>query len=175
MPREILAIAPIGAALMHFFFQLTVLVAALLIFQLPIAWSYLPLLVLSLIVLLLLCAALGIGLSAINVYLRDTQHLLELVLLAWFWLSPIVYPYRQVADRLHGRGSLVLLNPMADIITAFQKVIYNPTPQQNILPPHASIWWYYRNVSVVGVVSIFILFGSLWLFGRLEDNIAEEI
>ena len=35
----------------------------------------------------------GMFLAAINVYLRDTQHLLELALLAWFWMTPIVYPY----------------------------------------------------------------------------------
>ena len=33
-------------------------------------------------------------LSSINVYLRDTQHLIEVVLTAWFWACPIVYPYQ---------------------------------------------------------------------------------
>ena len=51
---------------------------------------YMPLIVPALLVLLLLAAALGILLSAINVYMRDMQHLLELVLLAWFWGTPIV-------------------------------------------------------------------------------------
>jgi ABC-2 type transport system permease protein len=175
MPREVLAIAPIGAALMHFFFQLTVLIGALLIFQRPIDWAGIPLLFVALAVLLLLCVALGIALSAINVYLRDTQHLLELVLLAWFWFSAIVYPYRQVSDKLGSRAGLMLLNPMLPIIAAFQRVIYNPTAAQKILPDNVGMWWYYRNLLIIGGFAFALLFFSLWLFGRLEDNIAEEI
>ena len=37
---------------------------------------------------------LAILFSALNVYARDLQHLLELVLLAWFWMTPIVYPWQ---------------------------------------------------------------------------------
>ena len=50
------------------------------------------------VVLVLFTSALAIALSAINVYLRDTQHLLELVLLAWFWVSAIVYPYSNIVE-----------------------------------------------------------------------------
>ena len=175
MPREILPLAAIGAALMHFLFQLAVLIGALLIFQKPMAWSYLPLLALALVVLLVFSAALAIAFSAMNVYLRDLQHLLELVLLAWFWMSAIVYPYRQVADRLGSRASLLLLNPMIPVITAFQKVIYNPSPSDGILPADAGIGWYTRNLLIVGAASVGLLFFALWIFGRLEDNLAEEI
>ena len=43
-------------------------------------------------------------LSSINVYLRDTQHLIEVVLTAWFWACPIVYPYR-TSRRSWGRAA----------------------------------------------------------------------
>jgi len=175
MPRQILPLASIGAALMHFFFQLCVLIGALVVFQRPMAWSLIPLLFLALIVLIIFSAALAIAFSAMNVYMRDMQHLLELLLLAWFWMSTIVYPYRQVADRLGAKSFVLLLNPMIPIVIAFQKVIYNPAPSANILPPNASGWWYARNLGVVGVMSIALLFVALWVFGRLEDNLAEEI
>ena len=32
-----------------------------------------------------------------NVYLRDTQHLTEVLLMAWFWGTPIVYSYGQIS------------------------------------------------------------------------------
>jgi ABC-2 type transport system permease protein len=175
MPREVLPLAAIGAALMHFLFQLSVLAGALLIFRKPMLWSYLPLLFVALIVLLIFVSALAIACSAVNVYLRDTQHLLELVLLAWFWMSPIVYPYEQVAARLGRAASLLLLNPMVPIIVTFQKVIYNPAPSDNILPPNADAWWYTRNLAIVGVASIVLFFVAMRLFARLEDNLAEEI
>jgi ABC-2 type transport system permease protein len=160
---------------MHFLFQLSVLIGALLIFRRPMAWSYLPLLLAALIVLLVFVSALAVAFSAMNVYLRDIQHLLELVLLAWFWFSPIVYPYQQVAARLGQHANVLLLNPMIPIIVTFQKVIYNPAPSDHILPPNADAWWYARNLGIIGVASIVLFFVAMRIFARLEDNLAEEI
>jgi len=174
-PREILPLSSIGAGLVHFFLQLLVLVGALVAFQKAPDWTALPALIPAILVLLLLAGSLGIVLSAVNVYLRDTQHLLELVLLAWFWLSAIVYPYNQVADRLEGKTWIILLNPMIPVITTFQRVIYNPTPEQDVLPADAGIDWYLRNLAIVGSASVVLFFVALWIFGRLEDNLAEEI
>jgi ABC-2 type transport system permease protein len=174
-PREILPLASIGAAVVHFFLQFIVLICALAAFRKSPDWPAVPALLLALVVLLVFASALGIALSAINVYLRDTQHLLELAFLAWFWLSPIVYAYRTVADRLGTRSTLLLLNPMVPLVTTFQRVIYNPRPEENVLPPHASLGWYLRNLAITGVASVALLLFALWLFGRLEDNLAEEI
>jgi ABC-2 type transport system permease protein len=79
-PREILPLAAVGAALVHFFLQGLVLVAALAVVRWDVAWAYVPLVPLALVGVLLLAGALGILLSALNVYLRDTQHFLELAL-----------------------------------------------------------------------------------------------
>jgi ABC-2 type transport system permease protein len=174
LPRQILPLASIGASLMHFFFQLTVLFAALLIFRRTPAWEYFPLLVGALIVLLVLAAALAVVLSAANVYLRDMQHLVDLVLLAWFWLSAIVYPYRQVADQLGERAGLILLNPIISIVLVFQRAVYNPEPGSGVLPD-AGMWWYARNLAIVAAGSVVLLVVALLVFGRLEDDLGEEI
>ncbi|HRA34984.1 MAG TPA: ABC transporter permease, partial [Acidimicrobiales bacterium] len=99
-PRESLVIASILAAMVHFLLQSLVLIGALLAFQRMPAVEFLPVFVLGLVVLVLFCTALAIALSAINVYLRDTQHLLEVALLAWFWLSAVAYSYGMVAKKL---------------------------------------------------------------------------
>ena len=52
-----------------------------------------PLLPLALVALIVFTGAVSIFLSAVNVYLRDTQHLTEVLLMAWFWGTPIVYTY----------------------------------------------------------------------------------
>ncbi|WCO65819.1 ABC transporter permease [Iamia majanohamensis] len=201
-PREILPLASIGAAIVHFFLQATVLIAALALFRRAPSLDYLPALPLAVVVLLLLASALAIALSAINVYLRDTEHLLELALLAWFWLSCIVYPYRLVVERLGpGREWMASLNPVIPIVTTFQRVLYNPEPVNfgwyinqpsdgsmsgtdpaNVVPDITApalithpLSWYITRLSVVGVVAIALLLGALWLFGRLEDDMAEEI
>ena len=58
-------------------------------------WSYLPVLLLALVTGIVLASAIAVLLSSVNVYLRDTQHLIEVILTAWFWACPIVYLYQQ--------------------------------------------------------------------------------
>ncbi len=179
-PREVLPLATIGANLVHFFLQSIVLVLALAIFRYPVGFSYLPLVPLALLTLLLFLAGVTLLLAAANVYLRDTQHLLELMLLAWFWLTPIVYPYRLVADKLGNKGALVLLNPMVPIVSAFQRAIYNRTTGgpgdtgQPILPD-AGWLWYARNLGAMALVSLVILVIAMVVFQRVEGNFAEEL
>ena len=176
-PREILPLAAIGAALVHYFLQTIVLVLALIIFTWTPAWAYLPLLPFALITMLVFVAALGVLLAAVNVYARDTQHLLELALLAWFWLTPIVYPYRQVADRLGGAAAVLLLNPMVTVVVTYQRAIYNKvnaSPTVHLLP-NQDWFWYARNIGITLAASLALLYFALRIFGRLEDNFAEEI
>lgn len=181
-PREILALASVGASLVHFFLQGCVLLAALLGFRYAPSPKYLVLVPVALLALLLLAAALGVFLAAVNVYARDTQHLLELVLLTWFWMSPIVYQYRLVADRLGENAWLYRLNPITPIVLTFQRAIYNRTEpvmgngqKIPILPVDAGPFWYLSQLLVVIGVSAVLLTLALRLFGRLEGNFAEEL
>lgn len=171
-PREILPLASIGASLMHFAFQATVLLAALVVFGRVPDWPLLPLVPVAMVVLLLIAAAIGILLSACNVYLRDVQHLLELALTAWFWLSAIVYPFRLLDEKLGDNSSLALLNPVIPVIITFQKALYNPT--DDAVPTYGA-GWYLSVLAATGAVAFVGLLGSLYVFGRLEDNFAEEI
>ena len=95
-----LPLASVGAGFVHFILQSLVLVAALAGFRWSIDWAYLWLVIPATVVLVLFSASLAVLLAAVNVKARDTQHLLELVLLAWFWLTPIVYPFRLLADQM---------------------------------------------------------------------------
>jgi len=47
----------------------------------------------ALAAIVVFASALAIFLSAVNVYLRDTQHLVEVLLVAWFWAIPTVYAF----------------------------------------------------------------------------------
>ena len=180
-PREILPLASIGAALVHFALQFLVLAAALVVFRYQPSWSYLPLVVAALLTLLLFLGALAITLAAVNVYARDTQHLLELVMLAWFWMSPIVYPYAQVREKI---GDWALLNPLAPVIITMQRAIWGNHSvkiavgkQLKDVPalPDVSQWWYLRNLGILCAVSVGLVLFAFWVFGRLEDNLAENI
>ena len=181
-PREILALSSVGASLVHFFLQSVVLLVALGAFRYSPSPTFLPLVLPALAVLLLFTAALGILLAAVNVYLRDTQHLLELVLLAWFWMTPIVYPYRMVADRLGEQAFLYRLNPITPVVLTFQRGVYNQLEPMGlhgqpvaILPVDAGPLWYAGQLAVLGLVSLALLALALKVFGRLEGNFAEEL
>jgi ABC-2 type transport system permease protein len=177
-PREILALASVGAAFVFFLLQAIVLVLALLVFQVAPALSYLWLIPFSLVALVLFASALAVALSAINVYLRDTQHLLELVLLAWFWATPIVYPFQELGVRLSQKHLLWLyfVNPVTVIVLTFQRALYAILGDASgpILPNYSPLW-YVVQILIVIVVSLILFIGALALFGRLEGNFAEEL
>ena len=184
-PREILPLASVGAALLHFFLQAIVLIAALVIFRYDVAFSYLPLLPVALFALLLFSAATGVFLAACNVRLRDTAHFVELALLAWFWVTPIVYPYGTVSAKLGANTWIYLLNPVTDVVLTFQRAIYaqvapvstaaGATGRIHILPIGRDQWWYLWHLGIVIVISAGLFLLALSFFGRSEGDFAEEL
>jgi ABC-2 type transport system permease protein len=180
-PREVLPLATVGAALVHFFLQSIVLALALAIARYHVGVGFLPLLPFALFTLVAFCAAMAVLLSAVNVRLRDTAHFVELALLAWFWVTPIVYPYMLVARRLGSLQWVIQANPLVSIVTAFQRALYNQAQPHRagkivrILPPHAGIAWYAKNLSIVAGASIILFVVALAYFGRVEGDFAEEL
>jgi len=184
-PREILPLASVGAAVVHYLLQLSVLVMMLVAFQHNVNWTLIYLLPFALITLLIFVGGLGILFSAINVYSRDMQHLLELILLAWFWLTPVVYAYKKLpSEGIFGMvGSLIRANPMAAIIAPFQKVIYvneevvstfSDKSLVRILPDETT-FWYLKNLSLTLAFSIVLFVFAMRVFDRAQGNFAEEL
>lgn len=183
-PREILAISQVGTSLVFFFFQFLVLVIFLVGFQYAPAWSYLPLLLAALVDLVIVTSALSIFLSAVNVYLRDVQHLIEVVLQAWFWGVPIIYSYNRVYHHAHWLGYFFLADPITPIVLAFQRAIYaNVAPlgygyQNGADGPVLANYPYHFYLVMLGWVflsGVVLLLISLLVFGRIEGNFAEEL
>jgi len=182
-PREILPLAAVGSMLVHFFLQSLVLFAVIAILWRPVAWEYVALLPLALVALLLLTGALGILLSATNVYLRDTQHFLELALLAWFWVTPIVYGFMTIGARKSFFAKVYMLNPVTPIVLMFQRAIYakldNPAvpvgdPGHQILP-HWQLTGYLAYLGYSFAIGAIMLVIAITVFGRSEANFAEEL
>jgi len=186
-PREILPLSTIGAALVNFGYQSVVLIAALLVFIYPFLGPALVLVPLALVVLVLFLAAVGMATSAFNVRHRDTTHLVDLALLAWFWVTPIVYQGpRLVAESLGDRAlQLYLLNPMTNVVLAFQRALYGGTsrvalygdPAQGIerALPDPGIAWYAGRLAALGAVSAILLYFTWRTFYRLSGDFAEEL
>lgn len=182
-PREILVLAAIGSAGVFLFFQAVVMAIFMAVLRAPPAWPLLWLVLVALIPTAVLSAALGLLLASVNVYLRDTQHLVTvLVGSAWFWACPIIYSFQlSLAARLakHHITWIFFLNPMTLPVMTFQRVLYN-RPALNtaahklILPP----WPVTTYVWADGIVLVFALilaYVAMVVFGRLAGNFAEEL
>lgn len=174
-PREVLPLASVGAALVHFFLQLGVLIAALAILRHPIGWTELPLLPLALLDLIFLAAGLSLLFAVANVYLRDMAHFVELALMAWFWVTPIIYPFTQLTKVLRGHMVVALLNPVTPLVLTFQRVLYGEFGRTPVIPAELDFAWYLRNLAVVTVGVLVLLAIALRVFSRLEGNLAEEL
>ncbi|MGH9081738.1 MAG: ABC transporter permease [Acidimicrobiales bacterium] len=192
-PREILALAAVGSAGVFLFFQALVMALFLILLHNTPAWSLLWLLVVAFVPTAVLGAALGILFAAVNVYLRDTQHLVTvLVGSAWFWACPIVYSFSQQASAFLARHHLTVvyfLNPMAPLVMSFERVLYNHTGLVALTYPHAPgtppttarilpSWpvttYVWADLAVLGVALV-LFYVAMVVFGRLAGNFAEEL
>jgi ABC-type polysaccharide/polyol phosphate export permease len=129
-PREMLPLSEVMANLVNFMLALVVLFAMIFIsgIGLSSAAFLLPLVILAQVMFV---AGMALLLSTANVFFRDTQHILEILLLAWFFLTPIFYPINVLPDSAQILGSTVniqlwvrRLNPMASLIASYRDVLY---------------------------------------------------
>ncbi|MGH9080326.1 MAG: ABC transporter permease, partial [Acidimicrobiales bacterium] len=113
------------------------------------------------------------------------QHLTEVLLMAWFWGTPIVYAYGLIAAKVPGWFKYVYLaNPITPIAMTFQRAIYGKSQYTNVsagtstvvhLLPNWSVGSYAGLLGAVLGVSIGLFLLALVVFGRLEGNFAEEL
>ena len=159
-----------GSALFNFIIQMVILVVATLIAGKPPLGLRLGFAVLALAVVLVFATGFAFLLSAINVYLRDVQYLVEIVLMFGFWAVPVVYRFHQVGDSVgHFWENVYLANPMAVAVLGFQRAFWvagDSQPQA----PHIG-----RDLVVALVVGVVFLWFSQRVFARLQSNFAQEL
>jgi len=133
-PREVLPLSVVLSNLVHFLLALSVLFGMLFVFKIRLTlWA----LLLPLIILIQLIFTIGIAffLSTMNVFYRDTQVIMEVVMLAWFFLTPIFYPiqilphhYPLLGLELDIWRLTYILNPMASLIASYRVILYHGAP-----------------------------------------------
>jgi ABC-2 type transport system permease protein len=172
VPRELFPLSVVGSALFNFAIQLGVLLAATAALgQFPTGerWLYF---VLALAVMIPLSTALALLLSATNVYLRDVQYLVEIMLMIFMWASPIVYSWGLVQKALGAHPwleQLYIANPMTLVVLGFQKAFWVGGDGQPF-PEHLG-----RSLIIALGVSIVLLWFSQRAFARLQSNFAQEL
>jgi len=171
LPREIFPLSSVGSGLFNFAVQLVVLIiASLALGGLNPGW-HLFYGVGAIALVLVYATAAGVLLSAVNVYLRDVQYLVDLLLVILLWASPIVYAWRMVRDILGGGLLLELYtdNPLTLSVLAFQKA-FRPV---DIAAEYPGLLW--LRMLVAGVVGLALVVVAQRVFARLEGNFAQEL
>lgn len=159
-PREVIPISSVTSAFINmlfcfiFIFLVTVVsgrglsARALLFLPLIMAIEYIFALGLTLLV------------AAVTVYLRDVEQIVGVVMMAWIYLTPIMYSIDYVPERFRG---IYGLNPMKSIIMAYHDILYyKQAPSMS-------------DLLQSGVVSVVMLIVGAVVFARLERNFAEEL
>lgn len=173
LPREIFPLSTLGTAAVNSAIQLVVLLVAIGVTGALPSVSQLAYLPLSLIVLVLYATLCALALSALNVYMRDIQHLIEVITFLAFWASPIVYSYSYVQRALATSYPIVheayLANPITLAILGFQRSLWAAGADQPC-PTHLM-----TRLALAAVIGLVLIFGAHRVFARLEGNFAQEL
>lgn len=183
-PREILPLSVVGSALVHFALQLVVLLGVLIVTSYDFVGPSLLLAPLAFITLLLFMTGMSFLFAVLNVYYRDTQHLIEVFLLFWFWMTPIVYPSEFAITGLEGTrfsflANVYQWNPMFVVVTAFQRAFYRDmsavTADGTPVLWQAPVGRYVLGLVVVSLTSCILIWFAQRVFAKAEGNFAQEL
>lgn len=159
-PREILPISVVVSGLVNFL--ISCLVMALFIIFSGIGFN-IYLIYLPLVIMTQFLFTLGIVFitSAINIYIRDLEYIINFIIQMLFYATPILYSM----DMFTGSriGTIIQFNPMTPIINSYRNILYwGVTPQ-------------IKSLIFVLIGSIFLCFIGLKIFRRLSKGFAEEV
>ena len=189
-PLIVLPLSSVGFAMVQLALQLPVLLVIALVSGVNFFHAPFLLLIPALALLVLFSTALGILVAALNVRYRDTSHFVEIAMLIWFWLNPILYPTRLVKSALERFGLLDLfwlyfLNPMATVVTTMQRAVYqdstyvatagNDKGKTFELLFDGGYALYFRNLAMGFVIAGALLWFARRTFQRLQADFAEDL
>lgn len=159
-PREVMPIAHATTALITMLLNFCAVIAILVFCGYGInlrVFVYFPL-----VVLIEYLFALGgtFLFSALTVYFRDMEFILGIIVMAWQFLTPVMYPREWVPDAL---GVVLDINPMTPIVDSYREIIYYQKNPDILLLLRAS-----------GTALIALILGYV-VFEKLQKGFAEEL
>ncbi len=158
-PREILPISVAVSALINFFISCIIVFIFILGSGLGIHRFIIMLPIIALIQFILSLGIIFI-LSAINVYVRDVEYIVNFLVTMLFYGTPVLYSTKM----FHGTIEKILnLNPMTHIIEAYRSILYYRT------------WPNFENLFIVTIFSVVVLIVGYLIFRKLEKGFAEEV
>ncbi len=159
-PREVLPIAHVTSQLINMILSFVVVLAVIIVTGHgvnPVALLYLPLIML---VEYLLALGITMLVSAVTVFLRDVEYVLGIIMMAWQFLSPVIYGVDMVPEEIL---PIFSINPMTSILIAYRDIFYyKQVPQVSTL----------LQATILGIV--FLVIGVI-VFENLKKHFSEEM
>jgi len=164
-PKEIIPLSIVFANLVNFFLELVVLFVVLSIFGYKF-YMYLYILPILILVQIFLVAGFSLLISSLNVFFRDLQHLISIIMMVWFFATPIIYPLNMVPEKFR---FILQINPMAVFATYYRDIFYYVKYPEG---------FYFPSIYII-LICLGITFGIFFLgyfvFKKLEPRFAEEV
>lgn len=100
------------------------------------------------------------ALSAINIYIQDTEYIIQFILNMVFYATPILY---QATDLPILFQKLLNLNPITHMLNAYRDAfMYHSLPSARI-------------IIILIVLTTIVCFGGFKIFKKLEKGFAEQV
>jgi ABC-2 type transport system permease protein len=176
MPREIFPVAAMLVAAYHTLPQLIVLVLCCVISGWHITWTAIFAGLLGLGILVTFSMALALFFSALNVFYKDFQNIVQTMLQFMHFMVPMMYPFSRVYSA-HEKYPILyqiyMANPVTQAVLFFQKLFWAPLTTKDLsheFPP--DLW-------VRGLITLAACCALLWLsqkfFSRVEGKFPERL
>ncbi|MCM3534321.1 ABC-2 type transport system permease protein [Cellulosimicrobium aquatile] len=173
LPRELFPVSSLWVSAVHFFPQLLVLLVGAILFGWRPNAAELGAGLLGFCIVAVLALGLGLLFGAVNVFYRDAENFVDLIVMVATWLSPVLYPWQAVRDVVPEWLFVVYqLNPLTAAVELFHYAFWYPGTTSGTveMPPH--LWLF----AVAGlVISLLVLFAGQSVFKRLEGRFAQEL
>jgi lipopolysaccharide transport system permease protein len=117
-PHEAIILSQLGQVLFNLLLKLALLVILFVVFSVAVSWKII-LAPFALVSLILLGTGIGLFLVPINHLVQDISRAMEVILLVWFFLTPVIYP---VPDQ-PVIARLVKLNPVTPLLVTARELM----------------------------------------------------
>lgn len=167
-PKYIIVISGTISSLINLGINLFVVLLFMFINGVSISWS--AFIIIPLVAeLYILALALAFLLAALNVRLRDTGHIWEIIMQAAFYATPVIYPLQMVMERSVVATHALMLNPVAQIIQDARYFL--------ITPQTITVWQLFSDWRLVVpfAVIVILLIAAAYYFKKSAKTFAEEM
>jgi len=155
---KIPVIATVSASFLLNMLGYIIVLVILTIFNENIKFLSLPLILIPLLMLYIFSIGLGLFLSSINVFVKDTNQFMTTLMTVWFFMTPIIYPLSVIPIEYK---TYIQLNPLSIPIS----FIHNALITQNTLQ--------WLNIGILYIIVIIFLYVSVKIFNKLSPSFDE--